>query len=105
MEAIVANKPINRAGGQFKIDQNVANNRVLLGANKRTTVREKTSRKKKEQKKKDTKESAEVKAIIIYDQWVKDGKKLGSNGYPKLCKVTSIAVVKVLLPRIEIEPV
>ena len=100
IEHIVKNKLINKSGGLFRSGIIIANCRVVTEAGSRAQVIEEKAKKEKEKKKIDGIENKNMKAVCYAAQWESKDKPVDESGHPKLTKDASIAIVKVLLPRI-----
>jgi len=100
IQHIVDNKLINRAGGLFKCGIQIANSRVVLEASKRVEENEKAEKARKAEKVQEKEEGATWAAILTFGKWLTKGSPVDANGYPKLGKADSKAIVKVLLARI-----
>ncbi len=100
IKALVDGKVTNSAGGMFKIGMLVVNSRVMLKSNEKLDEIKKEADEKRQQKTKEKVEKTEQAAIVAFCQWIDRGRRVDANGYPALSKDGSVAIVKVLLPRI-----
>jgi hypothetical protein len=102
IQHIVDNKLLNKAGGLYKTGLIVANCRVVVEAGKRMAELEKKAKAKTEQKKNTESYKRSCDARKAHANWVLAGRPVDEIGHPRLNKKDSLAVVKFLLPRVDI---
>jgi hypothetical protein len=103
IEHLVASKLINKAGGLFKTGIIVANARVVLEGAKRVNAAEKEAKEAAVVKRGLVSKSREDEGVLAHLAWVKSGRPVTSDGYPKLSRKEALAIAKVLLPLIDIK--
>jgi cell fate (sporulation/competence/biofilm development) regulator YmcA (YheA/YmcA/DUF963 family) len=101
VQAIIDSKAINKSGGLFNLGIHVANSAVVMEAMRRIKATEKVATIAKEQRKKDAAAKTDNNALDHFVSWVEAGANVDpTTGHPKLSKDASVAIVKVLLPKI-----
>ena len=100
VKALVDGKATNSASGMFKVGVLVVNSRAMLRAKEQLDDMEKEAKEKKQQKNLEKAEKKEQAAVVAFNRWIEQGRKVDANGYPVLSKDSSVAIVKVLLPRV-----
>ena len=106
VEQLVNNKGMNKAGSLYKAGVIMANSRVVLEAAKRASLqaakeKENTARKREEREK-----QLLVDGVSAFRRWVAQGRLfLEEDGhqYPTLTRKDAVAIVRVLLPRIDVK--
>ena len=91
---------ITKSGGLFKTGIIVSNSRVVLEAAKRKKAMEEEKKRKKEEKDRKKEDKDTYAAATYFGKWIKDGENVDADGKPKLGKDAAVAIVKVLLPRV-----
>ena len=99
---IVENRLINKAGGLYKTGLIVANCRVVVEAAKRIAELDKRARLVVELKKGTDAVKLSYEARKAHRDWVSAGKPVDDEGSPRLNKKDSYAIVKFLLPIVDI---
>jgi hypothetical protein len=102
IQHIVDKKLLNKAGGLYKTGLIVANCRVVVEAGKRLAELEKKAKAKVERKKDTELNKRSYEARKAHADWVLAGRPVDEMGHPRLNKKDSLAVVKFLLPRVDI---
>jgi hypothetical protein len=102
IQHIVDNKLLNKAGGLYKTGLIVANCRVVLEAGKRMAELEKKAKEKVELKKNLESNKRGCEARKAHADWVLAGSPVDVSGHPRLNKKDSLALVKFLLPKVDI---
>jgi hypothetical protein len=102
IQHIVDNKLLNKVGGLYKTGLIIANCRVVVEAGKRMAELEKKAKAKTEQKKNTELNKRSCDARKAHANWVLVGRPVDEIGHPRLNKKDSLAVVKFLLPRVNI---
>ena len=108
VEKILQNKGMTKAGKLYKAGIVMANSRVILEAHRRWGEMVDKDKQQAEKKKKDKEQQWISDGIEAFRRWVEQGRQITSdagNNYPILSKKDAVAIVKVLLPRIDIEGV
>lgn len=100
VQHILDKNMITKSGGLFKTGIIVSNSRVVLEAAKRKKAMEEEKKKKKAEKDRNKEDKDTYAAASYFAKWTRDGEKVDADGKPKLGKDAAIAIVKVLLPRI-----
>ena len=103
VEHIVKNKLITSAGGLYKAGVVIANCDVVIDASKRAAIEAEQLKQRAAQKKIDKQESLQSEGKMAFVTWVGNGRKVNDNGYPVLNKKDATAIVRVLLPRIDVK--
>ena len=103
VDHIVKNKLITSAGGLYKAGIVIANCDVVIDASKRSAVEAEELKEKAVQKKIEKQESIQAEAKMAFAAWVGHGRKVNDDGYPALNKKDAYAIVRVLLPRIDVK--
>ena len=103
IEHIVTNKLINKAGGLYKTGLIVANARVVLEGAKRVIAAEVASKEAAEKKKAMALRLRDDEGLVAHLAWVADGRQVDNDGYPKLTRKNAHAIVKILLPLVDIK--
>jgi len=104
IQYLVDNRCMNKAGGLFKTGLLVANCQVVNECNRRVAGVEKKKMEAAATKKVDQSVDTWNKAKGAYVEWVTTGRKVDdANGCPDLDRPSSYAVVKFLLPKIDIK--
>ena len=99
---------MTKAGKLYKAGIVMANSRVILEAHRRWGEMVDKDKQQAEKKKKDKEQQWISDGIEAFRRWVEQGRQITSdagNNYPILSKKDAVAIVKVLLPRIDIEGV
>jgi hypothetical protein len=91
-----------KAGGLYKTGLIVANCRVVLEAGKRMAELEKKAKEKVELKKNLESNKRGCEARKAHADWVLAGSPVDVSGHPRLNKKDSLALVKFLLPKVDI---
>jgi hypothetical protein len=102
IQHIVDNKLLNKAGGLYKTGPIVANCRVVVEAGKRMAELEKKAKEKVELKKNLKSNKRGCEARKAHADWVLAGSPVDVSGHPRLKKKDSLALVKFLLPKVDI---
>ena len=55
------------------------------------------------QKKKEREETVQMDAMAAFERWVASGRKANVDGQPELNKKDALAIIRVLLPRLDIK--
>jgi hypothetical protein len=103
-QALIDRGSMNRAGTLFKTGIIVINGHELLETHRRIEekkVKDKEDKDKVEAETEATKVRAEIEAALFFwVQWRRRGKRLDGQGKVQLSKDEALAIVKVLLPRL-----
>ena len=99
---LVENRLINKAGGLYKTGTIVANCSVVLEGGRRVAEVEKMAKAAVATKKADQMVDLGNNAKTAHGVWVTKGRPIDADGNPVLDKNASYAVVKFLLPRVDI---
>jgi hypothetical protein len=102
IQHIVDNKLLNKAGGLYKTGLIVENCRVVVEVGKRMAELKKKTKAKTEQKKNTESNKRGCDARKAHANWVWAGRPVDEIGHPRLNKKDSLAVVKFLLPKVDI---
>ncbi len=103
VKEIVKNRTINKAGGLFRAGVQIANSRVVLRAAKIIANEDALNKAKATQKKKERQESLQLEANLAFKRWKADGRKMNDDGSPQLKRMDALAIVRVLLPRLDVK--
>ena len=103
VEHIVKHRLINKAGALYKSGICIANSRAVIRAAKIIAEEEEQKKAEALQKKKEKNEAVQDNAKLAFGRWVSGGCKASADGVPVLNKKDAIAIVRVLLPRIDIK--
>ena len=103
VDYIVKNRLINKAGGLFKAGLQIANCRAVIRAAKRIAEEDKLKALEVEQKKKVRRETLQSEAKMAFGRWKADGCKINEDGSPQLKRTDAFAIVRVLLPRLDVK--
>ena len=103
IQHMIDNRCMNKAGGLFKTGLIVANCLAVNECNRRVAGIEKSKLEATATKKADQLVDTFNMAKKCYVEWVKQGRTADANGCPNLDKASSYAVVKFLLPKIDIK--
>ena len=104
IQHLMENHCMNKAGGLFKTGLIMANCDVVNQCNNRR-VAEMEKKKMEAAATKTVDKSVDTlnKAKAVYEEWVRRGRKVDANGCLELDRPSSYAVVKFLLPKIDIK--
>jgi len=102
IDYLVENRLINKAGGLYKTGTIVANCSVVLEGGRRVAELEKKAKAAVATKKADQMVDLGNNAKTAHGVWVTKGRPIDADGNPVLDKNASYAVVKFLLPRVDI---
>lgn len=100
---IVKHRLINKAGGLYKAGICIANCRAVIRASQIIEEEEKQKTMEKLRKKKNKDDAVLSDAKMAFGRWVSGGRKAIDNGDPELNRKDAFAIVRVLLPRIDIK--
>ena len=103
IQHMIDNRCMNKAGGLFKTGLIVANCLAVNECNRRVAYMDMQKSEAAATKKADQTVETFNMAKKSYVEWVKQGRKADANGCPDLDKASSYAVVKFLLPKIDIK--
>ncbi len=103
VEPIVKNRLINKAGGLFKTGLLIANSRAVVQAAKQIAEEDRLKALDAAQKKKERQESLQSEANLAFERWKADGRKMNDDGSPQLKRMDALAIVRVLLPRLDVK--
>lgn len=81
----------------------IANSRVVLWAAKQIAEEDELKKQITIQKKKEKENTMQLNVKIAFGKFVDSGRKVNSNGSPMLNKKEALAVIRVLLPWIDIK--
>ena len=100
---IMKNKLMTSAGGLYKSGILIANCDVLLKASKLSAAETERLKVEISHKKKQKQEIVEAEAHVAFAAWVSDGMKSNTDGCPILNRKDGYAIVRVLLPRLDVK--
>ena len=103
VEHIVKNRLITKAGGLFKAGILIANSRAVVRAAKQIAEEDALKKSQAEQKKKEREETLQWEAKMAFGRWKADGRKINDDGSPQLKRTDALAIVRVLLPRLDVK--
>jgi hypothetical protein len=103
IEHIVKNKLINKPGGLFRTGLIVANCRVVMEGSKQVTREAAVQMEAAAAKKVTGIKLQEDEGVLAYQAWVKSGRPVTPQGYPKMNLKNAKSIIKVLLPIIDIK--
>ena len=103
IQHLMENCCMNKAGGLFKTGLIVTNCDVVNQCNRRVTGLDKKKMEAAATKKVDQLVNLLDKAKMVYEECVRMGRKVDANGCPDLDRPLCYAVVKFLLPKIDIK--
>ena len=104
VEHIIKNNLMTSAGGLYKAGVVIANCDVIINASKRAAIEAEQLKERAAQKKIEKHELLQSEGKMAFATWVGNGRKVnGSDGYPILNKKDAFAIVRVLLPRIDVK--
>ena len=103
IQYLLDNRCMNRPGGLFKTGLIVANCNEVNECNRRVAGLAKKAMEAAANKKEDQSVDTYNKAKRAYEDWVQEGRKADASGCPDLDRPSSYAVVKFLLPVIDIK--
>jgi hypothetical protein len=103
VEEIVKKRSINKAGGLFRAGVSIANSRVVLRAAKIIADADALNKAKAEQKKRERQETLQSEAKMAFGRWKADGRKVNDDGSPQLKRTDALAIIRVLLPRLDVK--
>ena len=105
IEHIIKNKGMTKAGKLYKAGIIMANSRVVLEAHRRSALLAEKERDEAVQKKKDKEQQYILEAVDAFHRWVAQGQQITNDAgfsYPVLVRKDAVAIVRALLPRIDI---
>jgi hypothetical protein len=103
IQHIIDNRLINKAGGLYKTGLIIANAQVVLEAAKRIAVLDAKAKAKAELKKTIDVLKRDGEAQKAHREWVCEGRLVNDDGNPKLNRKSAHAIVRFLLPRVDIK--
>jgi hypothetical protein len=103
IQYLLDNRCMNRPGGLFKTGLIVANCNEVNECNRRVAGLATKAMEAAANKKEDQSVDTYNKAKRAYEAWVQEGRKADASGCPDLDRPSSYAVVKFLLPVIDIK--
>ena len=105
IQALMDSGNINRAGTLYKCGNTVINSHELLEAHRRMEVKKVTDKEENEKENavsEKTKAMSDIEsALYHWEEWREKGKPVTRQNKPKLSKAAAVAIVKILLPRID----
>ena len=105
IQALMDSGNINRAGTLYKCGTTVINSHELLEAHRRMEVKKVTNKEEKEKENavgEKAKEMSDIEsALYHWEEWREKDKPVTRQNKPKLSKAAAVAIVKILLPRID----
>lgn len=106
VQELVKNKGMNKAGSLYRAGVIMANSRVVLEAAKRVSLQAEKEKENASRKREEKEEQLILDGVSAFRRWVAHGRLfLEEDGhkYPTLPRKDAIAIVRVLLPRIDIK--
>ena len=102
IEHIVKNKLVSSAGGLFKAGVLIANSRVVLEGARICAENQRLSMEEALDKKREREATVKLDGYKAFGTWENNGCRMDGDGYPVMNRKDAFAVVKVLLPRMDI---
>ena len=100
---LIKNKGMNKAGSLYKAGVIMANSRVVLEAARRSALLTEKEKENAAQKREDKERQSLSDAVSAFRNWVNQGGKTLEDGSPVLQRKDAVAIVRVLLPRIDVK--